>query len=187
MEEVSALLQDLFTNHQLTNIEVFNATKNYFEIKENHTWIYKGGIELTFGEKVFALAWDHGNDSYDYNLNGGVKALLKDLDYYHVDIKQVDSISSLIGKKITTVDFEWEFYQDFNEEGEMMEEKFYVPIGMKMEFENKDLLQIATIETRIEAETLNLIDPLYNLCGDLLISVNNPVEIEHQRMENEEF
>lgn len=187
MEEVSALLQNLFTNNKLSNIEVFNATQKYFEIKENHTWIYKGGIELSFGETVFALAWDHGNDSYDYNLDGGVKALLKDLDFYPVDIKQVDPIAALVDQKITKVDFEWEFYQDFNEDGEMGEEKFYVPIGINLEFENNDLLQIATIETRIEAESLNLIDPLYNLCGDLLISFNNPIEIEQQSMENEEF
>lgn len=187
MEEASALLLDLFTKNSLTNIVVYNASKKYFEIKENQTWIYQGGIELSFGEKVFTLAWDHGNDSYDYNLEGGVKPLLKDLDYYSVEILEIESISSLLGKKIIGVDFEWEFYQDFNEEGEMMDEKFYVPIGMLLKFENGNQLQIATIETRIEADSLKLVDPVYNLCGDLLISVNNTFTIEQQSMENEMF
>lgn len=187
MEEISKKLTELFCEHKLNDIEVYNAAEKYFEIKENQTWIYKGGLELNFGDTRFSLAWDHGNDSYDFNLEGGVKPLLKDLNFYSVDIKKVEGISDLLNQSIKNVDFEWEFYQDFNEDGEMMEEKFYVPIGIKLDFENGDCLQIATIETRIEAETYQLIDPVYNLCGDLLISLNNPIEIEQQSMENEEF
>ncbi len=187
MEEIAKQLTNLFTQNKLSNIEVYNAAEKYFEIKENHTWIYRGGIELSFGEKTFSLAWDHGNDSYDFNLEGGVKPLLKDLDFYSVDIKKIEGISALVDQSIVNVEFEWEFYQDFNEEGEMMEEKFYVPIGMNLEFENGDLLQIATLETRIEAESFKLIDPVYNLFGDLLISLNNPIEIKQQSTENESF
>lgn len=185
MEKVSKQLTDLFSNSKLSDIEVFNAAPNYFEIKENQTWMFKGGVELSFGDQKFTLAWDYGNDSYDFNLEGGVKSLLKDLDYYSVDIKQAEPISELIGKTINNIEFEWEFYQDFNEDGEMMEEKFYVPVGIKLEFDNKNILQIATIEAQIKAEGYEIIDPVYNLCGDLLISVNNEIEIEQQRMEGE--
>ena len=185
MQQTQAKLEKFLLNKPLTKIEFFNVNENYFEVKPEHSWIFDGGVELHFGNEIFTLAWDHGNDSFDYILEGGVQLLLKDLEYYAVEAQSISNISNLIGQTINDIQFEWEYYQDFDENGQLKDEKIYVPMGLRLTFSNGSLLQIATIESRLNAETFELVDAYYNLVGQLLISIDNDIEIEKQKLEFE--
>lgn len=180
MEEVKAELESLFLDNTLTNIEVYNVHENYFEIKEGKTWIFDGGIEMYFGTKHFTLAWDYGNDSFDYSTELKAEGFLKDLEHYSVDIKAAEAMGELVGQKISKVDFVWEYYQEFDEEGELKDEKVYVPMGLDFTFSSGKILQVALVEGRIDRETLGLASAYYNLIGQLLISVDNEIKIEMQ-------
>ena len=177
MEQTKAKLESLLLNKPLTDIEIYNISKNYFEVKPEHSWIFNGAIELRFGNEIFCLAWDYQNGSFDYSIENGVDNFLDGMDYSPVDVKAIKDISELIGQSIQDIQFEWEFYQEFDDEGQIKEEKFYVPIGLKMTFTNDSVLQLAAIETQLKSETMELVNTRYNLAGDLLVSVNNDIEI----------
>lgn len=183
MQQTQDKLEQLLSNKPLTKIEVYNVNENYFELKPNHSWMFDGGIELHFGEEIFTLAWDHGNDSFDYSIENGVKPLLKDLNYYPINAQEVPNLSTLIGQSIKEIEFEWDFYQDFDDEGQLKEEKTYVPMGLRLTFSNGQLLQIATVESRLHPDTFEIVDAYYNLVGQLLISVDNDITIEKQEFE----
>jgi hypothetical protein len=172
MQETQQKLETLLLNKPLTHIEFYNVGEKYFELKPEHSWLFNGGVELHFGEEVFALAWDMGNDSFDYTVADGVKPLLKDADYQAVEATSISNVSQLIGKSIQNI--------EFDENGELKEEKVYVPMGLKITFSNDSTLQIATVEALIHPETLDVVEAYYNLIGQLLISVNNEFKIERQ-------
>lgn len=181
MEVTKAKLETHLLNKSISKIEIFNFKKNYFEVKPDHSWIFNGGFTIHFGEDCFGMAWDHQNDGYDYFINKNISELLGDIPYESVGAENIDGIANLNGQTITEIDFVWEFYQDFDENGELKEDRIYVPMGLKMRTSNGNMFQISIIETTIKAKTLELHEPVYNLFGEMLVSVDNDIAVEEQR------
>lgn len=63
------------------------------------------------------------NLSFGYSLNREISDFLKGAECYSLGAGEIDGIATAIGAEIKEVGIKWDFYQEFDEEGEIKEEK----------------------------------------------------------------
>ena len=121
MEQIEKQIKDYLVNKKITDIEFYVISPNYLCPDPDHVWILAGGVELKFDEDKFAFAWSQEKEFYDINTND-IKELTGDLNLDFLEAKNIKGINSLTGKSIKDIEFKWNFYQDMDENFEVIEE-----------------------------------------------------------------
>lgn len=169
----------------IKDIELYNINEDYYVFDPERTLVIDGGIEFIFEDSSFCYGWDFANGGYDYSLEHKLELLLDEAPHYALEAKQLESISRLIGDKIQDVDFKWDYYQDYDENGELKEEKIFVPIELILTTVLSKTIQIALIGFRINKDSLELVDPKYDLEGEILFNLGNTLNIEKLSIETQ--
>ncbi len=178
-------LKQALLNKEITGIEFYNLGKGYMIFDEDHVWLINGGIEFKFGDAAFTFAWSSEKEFYDY-LPEKINALTNDLEVKELEAVNIPGINELTGAKITNVDIIWNFYFDLDENFEPTEEKHYMPMGLTLSFTNGSKMQLAAVNYELDVKNNTMDNVMFDSTGELLITLNHPVEIKLEEITEEE-
>lgn len=186
MEELQQDLLNYLLKNPIKHIEFFSLGANYLSPDPEHTWLVNGGVQFEFENgNFFSFGFSAELEFFDITKDKLV-ALNdnKKLDALHAE--NAEKVHQLLGKTIENIEFKWNFYQEYDEDFELKEEKNYMPDEMKITFSSGSVMQLAAVNyTIFENEIRNL---HYESAGELLISIDKPFDIlPAKEFETEEF
>ncbi len=174
MQEIEKKFKELFVNQIVKDIKFYHVNDNYMAIDPDHKWVIEGGVEFVFENYSISLAWNNDMQLYDI-IQGEIVELTGELDIYEMDFSDHPNVLKIPGKKIEDIKFSWTWYQQMDEEMELVEEKTYIPQEIRIQFEGDLLLQVATIV--FQSRDTQIQKPIYDSQSMILITINQPVEI----------
>ncbi len=177
MKEIESNIKSYLVNKKITNITFFNMNDNYLDFEQKSMWVIDGGIQMDTDSGIFSFGWNYEQEGFDYVLDKTIDTILGEAPAYEVDLKRNSDLVALIGSEISDVEFEWDFYQELDENGELNEEKIFIPVLLLLHFKSNDFLQLALIDYEIQEEPFNIVNPKFDLTGELLISHNTRIKI----------
>lgn len=177
MKEIESDIKSYLVNKKITNITCFNMNDTYLDFEQKSMWVIDAGIQMDVDNGVVSFGWNYEQEGFDFVLDKTVDKLLGEAPVYEVDLKRNSGLAALIGSEISDVEFEWDFYQELDENGALKEEKIYIPVMLLLQFRSNDFLQLALIDYEIQEGPFNMVNPKFDLTGELLISYNTRIEI----------
>ncbi|MCG8321456.1 MAG: hypothetical protein MI921_18275 [Cytophagales bacterium] len=174
MEQLERVIEKFLLNRTLTDIEFYNINPYYFSPDPDKTWIINGGIELTFDDDNFSFGWNEKKEFFEA-IPGSFDALMTDLTFESLGAQNVRGLQDLIGKSVSNLKFKWNFYQEYDEDFKLKEEKKYMPFEIIIEFNDGNFLQISAVDCEIYTDKIGEI--IYDSQAQLLISLNERFEI----------
>jgi hypothetical protein len=174
MENTNSHFKSLFNNQILKDIKFYNTKEKYLALDEQKKWVIQGGIEFIFEDNMVCIGWNsemHLNEMVE----GDLDQLLGEMDVFDIELDQHEEFENLKGKQIEDISFNWTWYQKMDDEMELTEEKIYIPQEIKIIFKDQSLLQVASI--LFSLKNGQIYNPVFDPQGNLLISLNEPVEI----------
>ncbi len=174
MEDLENFVRNYLINKTLTDLELYTINPDYFAHDPNHTWIIDGGISIKIDEDEFSFGWDSKKELVNM-LPAHISSLTGELEINDLDAKQADELGLLIDKKIDKVHFKWNFYQELDDNMELIEVKKYIPFEIVISFDNGSNLQLSAINFDFDGTTVS--NFRYDSQKELLISVNKPLSI----------
>jgi hypothetical protein len=183
MENIEQEIKSHLLNKEIVDIEFFNVNDSYLVLNPESKWVFDGGIQIDFADAVFSFGWDYESEGFDFSMENAIDEFFGDEPFFPAEAKQIPGISKLVGSKITEVNIKWDYYQNMDEEGEIIPEKIFIPVELLLKFETGDALQLALISYQIQDEPFGLMDVEFNQSGELLIALNDEVlikETSHQ-------
>jgi hypothetical protein len=183
MENIDLKFKPLFINQLLKDIKFYNTKVNYLALEEEPKWVLQGGIEFIFENHMISFGWNsemHLNEM----IEGDLDALLGEIDVYDIELDTHEEFENLKGKKIEEISFNWTWYQKLDDEMEVTDEKIYIPQEIKIIFEDKTSMQVASILFNLRDG--QIINPLFDPQGNILIALNEAVEITEAPVISEE-
>ena len=178
MENIEQELKSHLLNKEIVDIEFFNLNDSYLVINPESKWVFDGGIQINFTDAVFSIGWDYESEGFDFSMENTIDDFLGDEEYFPAGTKQIPGIVKLIGSNIKQVNIKWDYYQNMDEEGEIIPEKIFIPVELLMTFETDETLQLALVSYQIKDEPFELTDLEFNQSGELLVSLNDVVAIK---------
>lgn len=180
MKEIESSIKSYLLNKKITNIKFFNINDTYLDFEQKSMWIIDGGIQIDIDHGIFSFGWNYEQEGFDFVLDKTIDTILGEAPAYEVDLKRNSGLVSIIGSEISDLEFEWDFYQEYDENGELKEGKIFFPVMLLLKFRSNDFLQLALIDYEIQEEPFNIVNPKFDLGGELLISHNARIKIINQ-------
>lgn len=177
MEELELRIREHILDREITSIKVFNVNDSYVEFIPEVQWVVDGGIQFEFGNQTMCIGWNFENEGFYFSTTKPIAQILGETPFYQIEPSGLKGISKFIGAQIKDLRIKWEFYHEFDEEGELKSEKIYTPVGLLLEFDFNEFIQIAEIGFEVDHQKFAIINAEYNIFGRLLLSVNKKVEI----------
>lgn len=174
MEKYEQLLNQLFLNKTLNDIEFFDHDLRYYSPNMDQTWIVDGGVQFLLDDQYVSFAFS-GEYQFFNILLSKVEDIPNDFKMKSLGAKEVPGINALLGKMVTGIRPVWNFYQDLDEDFEPTGEKKYMPYELLLTFSDQTFLQIAAVEFSILDNEIAELQ--YNSERDLLISLNKKFDI----------
>jgi hypothetical protein len=181
-EALTSSINNVLLNKELTGIEFFNINDKYWVFDEDKVWVLDSGIQLTFGNEVFSFAWDSEKQFYTHHF-GPVSEISGELEFYPLEAMNIEGISALIGKKISSIDYKWNFYHDLDENFEPLEQKNYMPMEMLLSFDSGNVLQLAGIEFAVDLENNKISTASFDSTGNFLVTLDHKIDVEEHMEE----
>jgi hypothetical protein len=183
MERTDLHFKNLFQNQILKDIKFYNTRETYLSFEPETQWVLQGGVEFIFENNTICLGWHTEMHLYEM-IEGDLDELLGDLDVYEIDLDQHQEIMKLKNQKIQEVSFNWNWYQKMDDDMELTDEKVYIPQEIKLVFEDKSLLQIATVLFHLKGKELK--EAIFDPQGNMLVCLNKTMEIRETWNESED-
>ena len=177
MKEIESNIKSYLLNKRIKNIKFFNINDTYLDFAQKSMWVIDGGIQIDIDNGVFCFGWNYEQEGYDLVFDKPIETILGEAPAYEVDLKKNSGLGAIIGSEIIDIEFEWGFYQEFDENAELKEDKIFFPVLLLLKFRLNDFLQLALIDYEIQEGVDNIINPEFNLGGELLISYNTEITI----------
>lgn len=180
MKEIESNIKSYLVNKKITNITCFNMNDSYLDFEQKSMWVIDGGIQIDTDNGVVSFGWNYEQEGFDFVLDKTIDILFGEAPAYEIDLKRNSGLATIIGSEIIDIEFEWDFYQELDENGALKEEKIYIPVMLLLQFRSNDFLQLALIDYEIQEEPFNIVNPKFDLTGELLISYNTRIKITNQ-------
>jgi len=177
MVNLESKIIERLLNKRILDIEFYNINESYFVFDPKAIWVIDGGVQIKFEDGFFSYGWDYENGGFDLSLNKSIDKLFGEAPFYSLDAKQIKGVSVLIGLEIEEVNIKWDYYREFNEDGELKDEKIYVPVELIFRLNRGKILHLALINFGIKNNPFEIVNAEYSLDGKLLIALNKEIEI----------
>lgn len=175
MEQTEAKFKSLFQDQILKDIKFYNSKADFLDLGQKQQWVIQGGVEFIFEQNMISLGWNAEMHLYEM-IEGDLDVLLGSMDVYDIEMDQQEEMGNLKGQKITEVSFNWNWYQKYNDDMELVEEKTYIPQEIRINFESGNSLQIATILFHLKNGEIT--NPVFDPQGNILVALNQFIEIK---------
>lgn len=175
---------EAFTENKIIDVMALQVNPKYFAFDPERVWVLDGGVVFTLeNRQQITFGWNKEVELMDMQFCEA-SVLLKDLDFYEIEEVSEKLQKAIVGKTMSDVEFEWNWYQMLDENLELEEKLNYAPLGIVLKFGNNESLQLASIRFALEGQTLA--NAKYIPEGDLLISINEiiPITLEEEGEEN---
>jgi hypothetical protein len=169
-------LRDKIVGKTLTHLELFIISDNFFVFEEEKRYVVDAGIGLLIGDVKFIFAWDTEKELFCLS-HESMKSLLGEKEYFRLNDDEILGLRELIGSTVKDVHCKWNFYQQYDEEGNLLEEKTFIPIEIQLEFDNDRLMHIAAVEFAISAKDHSIMNARYNSQGNLYVGLDQLMSI----------
>jgi hypothetical protein len=181
MEELKKKIEELLIGKEIKSIKIFNVNDSFFVFEATASWVFDGGIEIITEENILTLAWDHLNDGFSFKVDEGVESLLEGADYYQVEDEITSGVQNTSKQLVESLNLKCQFYQEYDENAQLKEEKTYVPTELVIRFNEDQLIKIALIDFGIDPATKQIGIAQYDLFGRLYLSLNEDLEIKEKQ------
>jgi hypothetical protein len=171
------LVEKLILNKNLTSIEFYNVNDNYFELDNEKILIIDGGVEMLFDTHKLSIGWNKELELLD-TVVGDISLLLDDLKYFTLEKTSTKNFTDQIGKKVISIQTQFEAYQLLDEELEPTGAYNHFLKELIIEFDDANKLQIAIVKYDIDIENKKINNAVFDPQGELLISLNNIIDIK---------
>ncbi len=158
-------------NHQeLLEIRYFNINDDYFIFDSENLLIIDGAVLLRFSHTKLTLGWNANLELFD-SVEEDVSVLLKDSNFYELELDNEVLTKKFIGKTIQSTGVKWNWYQDLNDDYEPDGPQMNIIEELVLKFEDGSSLQIATVRYTLNQKDIT--DLEFDPQGQLMISANN--------------
>ncbi len=162
--------ENSLNNQELLEIRYFNIHDDYFIFDSENLLIIDGAVLLQFSTTKLTLGWNANLELFD-TVEEDVSVLLKDSNFYELDLDNEVLTKKFIGKKIQSTSVKWNWYQDLNDDYEPDGPQMNIIEELVLKFEDGSSLQIATVRYTLNQK--NVTDLEFDPQGQLMISANN--------------
>lgn len=174
-------LEQKFRTHlqgkRIAQFRVFNVNEAYFVFDPKSQWVIDGGIEISLDSARLSYGWDFDQEGFDYSFDREITEMLGDTPHFEIEQEYSDNLSHFEGKSITDISLKWQYYVDYNEDGEVTDEKTYVPVELILQLDGGNMIQLALVDFEVGREPFEMINTTYDLGGQLLVSLNREITI----------
>ncbi len=176
MEKHEELIEQIFVNKILKDVEFFDTDAKYLSPDMDQTWIIDGGVQFQLDDDFFSFAFTSKMEFFDL-YDKKIDQLNNEFSVESLGAKDVERISYLINKKITSIEVKWNYYAELDENLDLKPEKNYMPVEIILYFDDsRNFLQLAVIDYGIRNGDLCGLQ--FDSSGDLLISANKRLKIQ---------
>lgn len=155
----------------IKHVEFYNVAEHYFAIDTNKIAV-DGAVVISFEDETLAIGWNKKQELIDC-VFGNAEDLLQDIPFYQLE--EVDQDFNLSGETVQTVDIRWNFFEEFDDNFEIIPGKNYIIEELYLGLSNEKSLQVAAVNCEIAHGAINYIE--FNVQGNLLVVVDEKMEI----------
>ncbi|WP_430817796.1 hypothetical protein [Carboxylicivirga sp. RSCT41] len=177
MTEIDILIKQKLLGKTISTIRLFNINDDYYAFYEDSHWVFDGGIQFCIDDAIVCWGYDYEKEMMELSFDKEITDKLEGTKHYQVDSKNIKGISELQGATIKDVSIKWEFYQNIDENFEPYGDKIYAPIEIVLYFDFNMTLQLALIDFEIDEQAFKMVQPTYDLEGEMLYSFNKQIKI----------
>jgi len=169
-------INEIFIGQSLQNVEFYNVNDNYLEFDPEGEWVLDGGVQLKTEVGQFCLGWSNKMQGYSFSDTLLMSDLLGDLSFYEIGAKDVDGIRRMIGCDIVGITYEWQSFELYDEDAQLLEEKSYFPVNLTLKFSNNQVLRVALVQFEVSKEK-KMVNTSYDLHGEILIHLHDDLKV----------
>ena len=162
-----AEIQSFLESKLLKSIKIYSLRENYFVKDEGEAYMIDGAIQLELeGDEYFTLGLSEELEMIDAQ---AVEAseILGSQFYEELRINDFD-VLQYTDQQISYVDIEWGWYQEYDDDFILKEEKEYLPVALKINFESGMQLYLAGLTFAFNGT--EIVQMSYDLQSFILIS-----------------
>lgn len=180
MSDLKQQLEEIYKNNfigeMLTSIDIVMIHDEYLEYEAGKVWLTEGGVELKTEDKVISFTYESEPDIQFTIIESDLLPYVNQFDYYSIEPESED-FYAVFEQPITNLDIHWIKLIETDYKGDLISEEEF-PVGFIFTFEDGATLQIASVESKISADTLEFSSLTYTLEGAILVSFNRIFEIK---------
>jgi hypothetical protein len=180
MSELKQQLEEIyksnFIGETLTSIDIKMIHDEYLEYETGKVWLTEGGVELKTEDKVVSFTYESEPEIQFTIIESDLLPYVDQFDYYSIE-PESDDYYSVFEQTITDLQVHWIKLLETDYKGDVLSEEDF-PVGFIFTFEDGATLQIASVESKISADTLEFSSLTYTLEGAILVSFNRIFEIK---------
>lgn len=159
----------------IESVKCYNVNNDLLIFNPKGQAVIDGGVEIQLNDLTLSIGWSPELELFDVTVNP-ISTLLKKLDFYQIDTKQLEIGSDLVGLKIVSYSAQWNWYQDLNDDFEPVGNKKYILNELILTFENGRTFQIASINYKLDSNGLQ--DLILDSQGELMLSADTIIPIQ---------
>jgi hypothetical protein len=174
-EQFTNIYQEYFLGKKIMDLEINMISDEYLEYEEGKTWMTEGGIQIKLDDdSIISFSYDTDNLQF-ICVESSLLPFISDFDYYPIELES-KAFVDILEETIIDIDIVWVDIKETDYSGnEVSSEPFAV--GFFFKFENEATLQIASVVSKINAETQKFSQIDYAIEGSILVSFCNPIAI----------
>jgi hypothetical protein len=159
----------------IEKVTLYNVNDNYFVFSPKLV-VVDAAIHIVFSDNSHvSVVYNDEKELIDIALESP-DSHLGDLDYYEIEHEGNTISKDLIGKTVSDTAIRWTWYNNVDENQEILPEKHYITEELIMYFEGGNSLQIATVDFDIEND--NIKNPNYKQTGEIMVNTGDIIKIK---------
>ena len=155
----------------VSGVKLYNVAEHYYAIDTNKIAV-DGAIAISFEEETLVIGWSKKQELIDC-IFGKPADVLEDMPFYEVE--DVQHVFDFAGETIQSMNIKWNFFEEFDDNFEIIEGKNYIIEELILSMSNDRSLQIAAVNCEIAHGAINYIE--FNAQGNILVVVDEVMEI----------
>ena len=159
----------------IESVKCYNVNNDLLIFNPKGHAMIDGGVEIQLNDLTLSIGWSPELELFDVTANP-ISTLLKKLDFYQIDTKQLEIGSDLVGLKIISCSTKWNWYKDLNDDFEPIGNKHYILNELILTLENGRTFQLATINYKLDNNGIQ--DVTFDSQGELMLSADTIIPIQ---------
>lgn len=171
VEQFSTELAHHFLGKTIQSIEFFQIGTNDVTLKPNSRWLFDGGVQIELEDELFCFAWDFENECFTWSNDTDAELFLSDAPYMSIGSEDGNLFNPLCSSRIVKAEVVAQYYQNVDQNKEVIPEKHFFPFQIVLTLENQSLLQMAMVTYEMDEKPSDFTFEFFQ--GELLITMND--------------
>lgn len=174
-EVITSLIKTYLVGKTIGQVSLSMINAHYLEYEEGRVWVSDGGLEIEAGGEKYAFSFHDESGNFSCQPMP-LDELMEGFDHYEVDLSESEAVAGVMGAEIQDVEVLWSGFEVTDYDGSVLE-KVDVPVEFLLCLNNGSCIQLSTIHSSLDPETMKFKEVVYDIEGNLLVSFGEKIDI----------